>query len=131
MTPDKESCPFCSPPVDRVFYRDDSYIGLWDAFPVSPGHALLIPKRHIQGVSELDQAERLAFFDALDACREQVGKEYEPAGFNIGINDGRAAGQTVMHLHVHLIPRFAGDQPDPRGGVRWIIPEKAAYWDGD
>lgn len=60
---------------------------------------------------------------------DKGGRSPVPDGFNIGINDGAAAGQTVMHLHIHLIPRYDGDQPDPRGGVRWIFPDKAAYWD--
>ena len=67
-------------------------------------------------------------FELLDAAKQQLQNEFAPAGFNIGINDGAAAGQTIRHLHMHLIPRYAGDRPDPRGGVRWIIPEKADYW---
>lgn len=64
----------------------------------------------------------------LDEAKAAAEVEFSPAGFNIGINDGAAAGQTVPHLHIHLIPRFAGDLPDPRGGVRWVIPAKADYW---
>ena len=62
------------------------------------------------------------------SVREQLQQEFKPDAFNIGVNDGTAAGQTVLHAHVHVIPRYAGDVPDPRGGVRWIIPEKADYW---
>jgi diadenosine tetraphosphate (Ap4A) HIT family hydrolase len=72
--------------------------------------------------------EQAALFEVLAAARKQLQDDLRPDGFNIGINDGAAAGQTVMHLHIHLIPRYAGDQPDPRGGVRWIFPDKAAYW---
>jgi diadenosine tetraphosphate (Ap4A) HIT family hydrolase len=64
----------------------------------------------------------------LNEAKQQLDAEFSPGGYNIGINDGAAAGQTVAHLHMHLIPRYIGDQPDPRGGVRWVIPEKADYW---
>ena len=69
-------------------------------------------------------------FGLLDEAKLQLQSEFSPAGYNIGINDGAAAGQTVGHLHMHLIPRYAGDRPDPRGGVRWVIPDKADYWTG-
>lgn len=64
----------------------------------------------------------------IDVARDAIAKAHQPAGFNIGINDGVAAGQTVMHVHVHLIPRYTGDREDPRGGVRWVLPSKAIYW---
>ena len=69
-------------------------------------------------------------FSLIEAAQQQLQQEFRPDGYNIGINDGAAAGQTVVHLHVHLIPRYAGDRPDPRGGVRWVIPERADYWTG-
>jgi diadenosine tetraphosphate (Ap4A) HIT family hydrolase len=68
--------------------------------------------------------------DLLARTKAALDEAHSPAGYNIGINDGAAAGQTIAHLHIHLIPRYAGDQPDPRGGVRWIFPERANYWDG-
>jgi diadenosine tetraphosphate (Ap4A) HIT family hydrolase len=77
---------------------------------------------------ETTSEERVALMEALDWARLDVLTRKAPDGFNIGINDGAAAGQTIMHLHLHLIPRYAGDRPDPRGGVRWLFPEKAAYW---
>lgn len=67
----------------------------------------------------------------LTQARAHLQDEYSPAGFNIGINDGQAGGQTVMHVHMHLIPRYAGDVPDPRGGIRWVLPNKAAYWENN
>lgn len=67
-------------------------------------------------------------FDLMEHVKKEIQEQYHPDGFNIGINDGAAAGQTIMHLHIHLIPHYAGDQPDPRGGVRWIMPDKAPYW---
>ena len=99
-----------------------------DGFPVSPGHTLVIPRRHVGSLFDLETRERDALFDLLAAARRDLESELGPAGYNIGINDGPAAGQTVPHLHVHLIPRFAGDRADPRGGVRWIFPELADYW---
>jgi diadenosine tetraphosphate (Ap4A) HIT family hydrolase len=90
---------------------------------------LILPKRHMISLFEASFEERTALFDLLAESRGLLLGEYGPDGFNIGINDGSAAGQTVMHLHIHLIPRYAGDKADPRGGVRWILPEKATYWE--
>jgi diadenosine tetraphosphate (Ap4A) HIT family hydrolase len=69
-----------------------------------------------------------ALFSLINAARNQLDNRYRPDGFNVGVNDGTAAGQTLMHLHVHLIPRYQGDRKDPRGGMRWIMPDKADYW---
>jgi diadenosine tetraphosphate (Ap4A) HIT family hydrolase len=103
---------------------------LWirDAFPVSPGHSLVVLKRHVASYFEVTHEERLALMELLDQARAAAEHEFHPDGYNVGINDGPAAGQTVPHLHVHLVPRFMGDVADPRGGVRWVIPEKADYW---
>jgi diadenosine tetraphosphate (Ap4A) HIT family hydrolase len=103
-------------------------VAIRDGFPVSEGHTLIIPIRHIASLFEATVEEQAALLELLAQARQQLQEELKPDGFNIGINDGSAAGQTVMHLHIHLIPRYAGDQPDPRGGVRWIFPDKAAYW---
>ncbi|WP_436037681.1 HIT family protein [Variovorax paradoxus] len=99
-----------------------------DGFPVSPGHSLVIPKRHIGSFFETSPQERAALLELLDQAQAAAATEFHPDGFNIGINDGAAAGQTVPHLHIHLIPRYLDDQSDPRGGVRWVIPDKADYW---
>jgi diadenosine tetraphosphate (Ap4A) HIT family hydrolase len=77
---------------------------------------------------EVDAAEREALMMLIDEAKRRLTQELRPDGFNIGVNDGEAAGQTIPHLHIHLIPRYKGDRPDPRGGVRWIIPDKADYW---
>jgi diadenosine tetraphosphate (Ap4A) HIT family hydrolase len=122
------SCPFCTLPSERIVLANDLAMAIRDGFPVSPGHTLIIPRRHVGSFFDLAADERAAMLEALDRAKANVEKEYAPAGYNIGINDGQAAGQTVMHLHLHLIPRYAGDQPDPRGGVRWIFPDKADYW---
>lgn len=124
------SCPFCTLPPSRALLRHPLALAFRDAYPVSPGHTLVIPKRHTASFIETTTEERLALLALLDEAKQQLQAEFSPAGYNIGINDGAAAGQTVGHLHLHLIPRYAGDQPDPRGGVRWVIPDKADYWTG-
>lgn len=124
------SCVFCSLPPERIVDANDLAMVIRDGFPVSPGHTLIIPKRHAASFFEVTEAERTAMLALLDKARLVLDEEFGPAGYNIGINDGAAAGQTVPHLHMHLIPRFSGDLPDPRGGVRWVIPAKADYWSG-
>ncbi len=122
-------CPFCPLPTDRIISESDYTITIRDSFPVSEGHTLIIPKRHVQSFFELHAIEKAAVLQALDEAKEALDKEFSPDGYNIGINDGEAAGQTVMHLHVHLIPRYEGDTEDPRGGVRHVFPGKAKYWE--
>ncbi|MBJ67153.1 MAG: HIT family protein [Gemmatimonadetes bacterium] len=121
-------CPFCDPPADRVFFQEDCVFALWDGYSVTPGHALIIPRRHVSSLFEATPEEQADLMAALPIVRTRV-LEVHPdiAGFNIGINDGRAAGQTVDHLHIHLITRYVGDHSDPTGGVRQLIPEKANY----
>ena len=110
-----------------MFYRDPLVIGLWDGFPVTPGHVLLIPTRHVENWFEATIEERIALARAIDVARHAIESSFGADGYNIGINSGEAAGQTVFHLHVHVIPRRHGDVDDPRGGVRNIIPERANY----
>ena len=112
-----QPCPFCALPPERIIEQTPLALAIRDGFPVSPGHTLIIPRRHVGSCFEI--------------TAEELTARLRPDGFNIGVNDGAAAGQTVPHLHIHLIPRFRGDRPDPRGGVRWVLPEKAAYWDRD
>jgi diadenosine tetraphosphate (Ap4A) HIT family hydrolase len=108
---------------------NENAIAINDGFPVSLGHILIVPKRHIASFFDATKEEQTSMFDLLAKMRQRIQADLNPDGFNIGINDGTAAGQTVMHLHIHLIPRYNGDMPDPRGGVRWIYPDKTAYWD--
>lgn len=122
-------CPFCTLPLERIIDSNDLALVIRDGYPVSPGHTLVIPKRHIGSWFEITQAEQQALLDLLAKAKVVLEAEFKPNGYNIGINDGPTAGQTVPHLHMHLIPRYNGDQKDPRGGVRWIIPEKAKYWE--
>lgn len=122
------TCPFCNVDKSKIMMANDHAIAFPDGFPVTPGHALIVPKRHIVSFFEATREEQTALLDLLTVMRQLLLEEQSPNGFNIGINDGPAAGQTVMHLHIHLIPRYAGDTDDPRGGVRWIMPQKAPYW---
>src|SRR5437899_1357340 len=120
-------CPFCSPDVSRVFFESDLALGVWDAFAVSDGHALVITRRHVGSWFDATPAERGALTEGITVAREFVLRTHAPDGFNIGINVGPVAGQTIPHLHVHVIPRYNGDVPDPRGGVRHVIPANANY----
>ncbi len=124
------NCPFCTLPASRIVKENDWAVLVHDAYPVSPGHSLVIPKRHIRSWFEATEEERTAMLALIDEAKVMVDAELAPNSYNIGINDGPAAGQTVPHLHMHLIPRFQGDVPDPRGGVRWVIADKAKYWGG-
>jgi len=123
-----QPCPFCTLPQARIIDTSSYGLVVRDAFPISPGHTLIIPKRHVGSFFDLSSDEREDLMSLLGTAKANVEAEFKPDGYNIGINDGPVAGQTVPHLHIHLIPRYKGDMPDPRGGVRWIIPDKADYW---
>jgi len=101
---------------------------LLDGFPVSEGHTLIVPRRHVASLFDLEAEEIEAIWHLVSEVRRDLAERLSPDGFNVGLNDGEAAGQTVMHAHVHVIPRFAGDVPDPRGGVRYVVPDRARYW---
>lgn len=121
-------CIFCSPDESRVLVRNDLAYGLWDGFPVTDLHALVIPQRHASDYFDLTTDELLGCDALLREMREMlIRQDASIAGFNIGANVGIAAGQTVFHCHFHLIPRRTGDVENPRGGVRHIIPGKGAY----
>jgi len=121
-------CPFCPPPPARIFHESPLVLALWDGFPVSSGHVLLIPRRHVECWFDASEEEQHALAAAIAVARAEIEKRHRPDGFNVGMNLGAAAGQTVAHLHLHVIPRYAGDSPDPRGGVRWVVPARADYW---
>jgi diadenosine tetraphosphate (Ap4A) HIT family hydrolase len=121
-------CPFCDLPADRIVDRNDAGFTVRDAYPVSPGHTLVISSRHVGSFFELSAVEREQILCLIDRAKGVLDEHYRPDAYNIGINDGIAAGQTVPHLHIHLIPRYKDDLPHPRGGVRWVIAEKADYW---
>lgn len=122
------TCPFCTLSESRVLFRNDAAVAVRDAYPLTQGHTLVIPLRHVASFFDATARERDAMLTLLDQAKHQLQSEFAPAGYNIGINDGAAAGQTIGHLHIHLIPRYPDDHPDPRGGVRWVMPDKADYW---
>jgi diadenosine tetraphosphate (Ap4A) HIT family hydrolase len=113
-----------------VIDQTELTVTIADGCPVSPGHVLVVPKRHLASLFDLTADEWAALNVALVRAKAKLDIEHHPDGYNVGVNVAEAAGQTVQHLHVHLIPRYAGDSPDPRGGVRWVLPAHAAYWSG-
>ena len=128
-------CPFCelvaTPGSGRILADNHLALLVSDLFPVSRGHALAMPKRHIASFFDATENERAALFELVDKAKGILDDKVRPDGYNIGINEGVAAGRTIPHLHVHVIPRFSGDAEDPRGGIRWVMPERANYWDTD
>lgn len=126
-----DSCPFCTLPEERIRSSNDLVVWIEDGYPISPGHSLIIPRRHMASLFEATAEEWLAFRELLHQAETYISEKNGPDGYNLGVNDGEAAGQTVPHLHIHLIPRYEGDSADPRGGVRWVLPDKAAYWGED
>jgi diadenosine tetraphosphate (Ap4A) HIT family hydrolase len=121
-------CPFCGVETARAAWSSPLALAVWDLYPISLGHALVVPRRHVALWSELTPDEKAALTAGVDAVRALIDERYQPHAYNVGYNDGDAAGQTIPHFHVHVIPRYQGDVPDPRGGVRWVLPDKAAYW---
>jgi diadenosine tetraphosphate (Ap4A) HIT family hydrolase len=120
------ACIFCNP--DRVIIaRNESAIAVFDSFPVSPGHALVLPLRHVATIWDLDNAEYDGCFRLVREIQPILAARFSPDGFNVGANCGKAAGQSVWHAHLHVIPRYRGDTPNPRGGVRHVIPLKGSY----
>lgn len=119
--------PFLEAPESAWVASNALAFALRDRFPVSPGHTLVIPRRLVPTWFDATAEERAAIFELVDTVKRLVDAELHPDGYNIGINAGEAAGQTVMHLHVHVIPRFRGDVDDPRGGVRHVIPGRGNY----
>jgi diadenosine tetraphosphate (Ap4A) HIT family hydrolase len=120
-------CPFCSPVASEIVLENLLCYSRYDKYPVGKGHVLVVPFRHVANFFELTEAERKAAFELVWQAQAKLDRDLHPEGYNVGVNVGPAAGQTVMHVHIHLIPRYRGDVPDPRGGVRFVIPEKAKY----
>ncbi len=127
---DQPDCPFCRQEKNRILLESEFAVAFSDGFPVAPGHTLVVPKRHVASLYELPGDEQAAVWLLVAQVRAFLLAELHPDGFNVGLNDGPAAGQTVTHAHVHVIPRRHGDVADPRGGVRWVVPGKAGYWAG-
>jgi diadenosine tetraphosphate (Ap4A) HIT family hydrolase len=123
-------CPFCALALPAT-HTAGTARAFPDAYPLAPGHMLVIPARHVASLFELSAGEWDDVWRLVARVRWEVAERERPDGFNIGVNDGAAAGQTVGHAHVHVIPRRAGDVADPRGGVRGVIPARAAWWEAD
>jgi len=121
-----ENCVFCDKDKNIVYENRTAFV-IYDNYPVAKGHALIIPKRHIEDFFAATEEEMMDFHDALQVMKTEIDKNHAPDGYNIGVNVGEAAGQTVFHLHIHLIPRYLGDVKAPRGGVRGVIPNKQSY----
>ncbi len=121
------ACPFCTPSPESVLHRAATALALLDRYPVTEGHTLIVPQRHVATWFEATPEEHHALFDELEVAREIVTRKHSPDGFNVGFNVGSAAGQTIPHLHIHLIPRYFGDAGDPTGGVRNVVPGKGNY----
>jgi diadenosine tetraphosphate (Ap4A) HIT family hydrolase len=122
------NCPFCQLDDRPVLLKNHVGMAFYDSFPVSKGHSLIVPRDHVRSFFDLPKPELTEIWGMVARIRLQLLEEFEPDGFNIGINEGSVAGQTVGHAHIHIIPRYSGDVSDPRGGVRWVIPDKADYW---
>ena len=119
-------CPFCQPDREIILSSELS-ICFYDKFPVSKGHMLVIPKRHVPDYFKLNELEKSDIWQLVEQAKIFLQENFKPDGFNIGFNSGTAAGQTVFHVHIHIIPRYAGDVEDPTGGVRNVIPGKGKY----
>lgn len=123
-----KDCPFCNIDKTReIIASSDLSLAFFDGFPVSKGHALIIPRRHVASFFDLSDAEKQDMLSLLDQVKSVVEDRYHPDGYNIGINVNEAAGQSVFHVHMHLIPRYKGDVANPKGGVRGVIPSKQSY----
>jgi diadenosine tetraphosphate (Ap4A) HIT family hydrolase len=125
---ENSECPFCNPDSKReLIVESATAYSIFDKFPVNKGHALIIPKKHCSNYFDLSFKEQSACLFMLNKVKEIVSNKFNPDGFNVGINIGDAAGQTIPHVHIHLIPRYSGDVANPRGGIRHIIPGKGFY----
>jgi diadenosine tetraphosphate (Ap4A) HIT family hydrolase len=125
-----EYCLFCDKDNEekhRLILENDLFYSRWDNFPVSNGHAEIVPKKHIVSFFELSDEEILQMHDLITKTKKIIFEKFNPDGYNVGLNEGHAAGRTINHLHIHIIPRYEGDVENPRGGIRNIIPGKGDY----
>ena len=123
-------CPFCKRiEAHDIVAENDLAAAMADTYPLTQGHRLIVPRRHEPDFFSLSGDEQRAIWELMKIVKAALDEEFKPDAYNIGINAGREAGQTVFHTHLHLIPRYRGDVPDPRGGIRWMFPEKAKYWE--
>lgn len=123
----KLTCPFCQIDRNEILAENGTFAAKWDNYPASPGHVLLIPRRHVISPLELTDSEWQDLHRLLGTAVARLVGEFGPDGFNIGFNIGIAAGQTIQHLHMHLIPRYSGDVEQPRGGIRNVVAKSGSY----
>lgn len=123
------ACPFCAISPERILQKSEVAIAFFDGFRVTEGHALVVPREHVESLYQFSAKDQAALWALVSEVRTSLMRQYTPDGFNIAVNDGEAAGQTIGHAHIHVIPRRVGDSPDPRGGIRRLFPEKARYWE--
>jgi diadenosine tetraphosphate (Ap4A) HIT family hydrolase len=126
MSEPSTPCIFCNPERE-ILAANGAAIAVFDSFPVAPGHALVLPRRHAVIIWDLEEGEYEQCFRLVRELKAVLETRFSPDGFNVGVNCGEAAGQSVWHAHIHVIPRYAGDTPNPRGGVRHVIPLKGNY----
>lgn len=124
---DGHECPFCDVSAGDIVLQNPLAYARWDKYPVSRGHLLVITFRHHSNYFDASDDEVIALWRLVKEAKQRLREQFSPDGYNIGVNVGRAAGQSVPHMHIHLIPRYAGDNPDPFGGVRGVVPEKRRY----
>ena len=120
-------CPFCDIPESIIIVQNDLCYARLDQYPVSVGHTLIIPFRHFSNYFDATQLEKNSIWSLVEDVKHEIRREHSPDGYNIGVNIGRAAGQTIPHLHVYIIPRYEGDMDDSKGGIRGVIPKKQKY----
>lgn len=121
MIDDLAQCPFCTKSHEEYLFEDDSFFAIWDLFPVNEGHILIISKRHVRDLLSLTREEFSDLYEMIMLSKKEIALAFaSPDGFNVGANIGVAAGQTVPHFHMHVIPRYTGDDENPRGGVRKV-----------
>lgn len=121
------NCLFCKYDKTQYIAENELAVAIFDHFPVNEGHALIIPKRHFADFFEATEEEVVKIYSLVHEVKQIIDNKYKPTGYNLGINIGEDAGQTVMHLHVHLIPRYKGDVENPKGGIRKLKKELVPY----
>jgi len=120
-------CMFCTLPETEILVENEMALAFFDKFPVNRGHVLIVPKRHLASLFDATMEEIMNIWKLLEEVQEELDKRFHPDGYNVGVNVGAAAGQTIFHMHVHVIPRYHGDVQDPRGGIRKIKRSLVSY----
>ena len=120
-----QDCPFCR--ASKIVVENEWAYADYDTYPVSPGHCLIITRRHVAEYFQATAEEKAAIWELVDEMKVIIDRDYNPDGYNVGVNVGKAGGQSVPHIHIHMIPRYTGDMENPRGGVRGVIPHKQKY----